>query len=290
MANPTRPSDRRQGMSKVMSAAMDTRILEMTARGATTEEIRVACGFKHRSSVVRRRDGALKLMSADALRRFEIQALKMTSAIYDEGMRLLQPADGLPPTPAAYTAALAGHKRLTEFAGLGAAAKVSIDISGELGHTVTHQIESELPELQGLLDQLVVAGYGSGRTPGEQYSALASGPVQPTSPRKFGEDDDDDDEDDDEQSVFDAVIVGGVDADDGDDPGVLAEYEDVVEDEGAGDTAGSGAVGSGDGDGDGDGDDDVPGRWVDGKLIPFWQESQWAQPFDDADDDDDDDA
>ena len=283
MANPTRPSDRRQGMSKVMSAAMDTRILEMTARGATTEEIRVACGFKHRSSVVRRRDGALKLMSEDALRRFEIQALKMTAAIYDEGMRLLQPADGLPPTPAAYTAALAGHKRLTEFAGLGAAAKISVDISGELGHTVTHQIESELPELQGLLDQLVVAGYGSGRTPGEQYSALASGPVQPTSPREFGEDDDDDDEDDDEQRVFDAVIVGGVDADDGDD-GMLAESEGVVEDEGASDAASGRAVGSG----DGDGDDDVPGRWVDGKLIPFWQESQWAQPFDDADADDDD--
>ena len=287
MANPTVPSEERamKGISKVMRAAMDTRILEMTARGATTEEIRVACGFKHRSSVVRRRDGALKLMSEDALRRFEIQALKMTAAIYDEGMRLLQPADGLPPTPAAYTAALAGHKRLTEFAGLGAAAKISVDISGEIGHTVAHQIESELPELQGLLDQLVVAGYGSGRTPGEQYSALASGPVQPTSPREFGEDEDDADEDDDEQSVFDAVIVGGVDADD-DDTGVLAESEGVVEGEDASDAASGGAVGGGDE--DGDEDEDVPGRWVDGKLIPFWQESQWAQHDADADADADD--
>jgi hypothetical protein len=182
---------------QIERAIVDAKILEMTVRGASTEEIREACGFGHRSTVIRRRNQALEQMTEEAMRRFEMQALEFTAALYEEGMRLLSPPDGLPPSPAAYTAAVQGHKRLTEFAGLGAAARVNVNVSGEVSQTVTHQVEHDLPELQGLLDQLVQAGYGSGRSPSEQFAALSAGTGS------GGGDDDDDDDDDLDDADFD---------------------------------------------------------------------------------------
>lgn len=246
MAGPGKPGPPRAGRERIERAAIDGKMLEMAARGCTTEEIRKACGFAHRKSVHLRIRKALTELTDESLRRFEIQALQFTQSLLDEGMRLLHPDDGSAPSPQAYTAAVAGHKRLTEFAGLGEAARVRVDVTTDLQSTLQQTVEVDLPELQSLLDRMVVAGIGSGRTPGEQVAALD------WTPPVIDAEVVDDDEDEDEGDEGDEGDDGGKDADD--DQPELTPTNDL--------TNSHPEV-----------PDGIPGRWVDDTFIPFWDEA-----------------